>query len=422
MKSSRSPLRVLVLSRNYPNNVMQVLGLWVRNVLRESTRHCDVKVVSPVPYSPPLPGLPENYARFRRIERRRWDGAIESIHPRMLVGPGSTTFSYEWLLYLRAVSATVRALRREFPFDLIHAQFAYPDGVVAAALGRQYDVPVVITEQNSWLPWMNQFSGVRARSIAAVRQSACFIAISESVRKTVEHFVGPASHVRVIPNGVDPDEFTLPDPSARRDTQQLLFVGAIRPVKGLDVLLRALRILADRGRNERLLIVGEAFYGAYHQEELRLKSLVQDLGISDRVQFAGKQLPPQLGVTMGQSAALVLPSRIEALGMVVVEALACGTPVVATRCGGPEEIITTDRVGVLVPPDDPAALAGGIEQALDRQPRYDPIELRAHALERFGVRSVAARVHDVYQDAVRRHGGPVASPDGKSNVAASLTL
>ena len=107
--------------------------------------------------------------------------------------------------------------------------------------------------------------------------------------------------------------------------------------------------------------------------------------------------------------------------MVVVEALACGTPVVATRCGGPEEIITTDRVGVLVPPEDPEALARGIEQALDRQPRYDPAELRAHALNRFGVDSVAARVNQVYEETVRDYrSAPAQSPD-KSKLAAPLS-
>src|SRR5260221_2395377 len=159
------PLKVLVLWRNYPNNVMEVLGMWVRGPVRESTKFCTPIVVSPVPYCPPLPWLAENYARFRRVERKRTDQGVESIHPRMLVGPGASTFTIEWFLYLQAIRATVRAIRKTFPFDLIHAQFAYPDGVVAAALGRRYDVPVVITEQNSWVPWIDQFPTVRRRSI-----------------------------------------------------------------------------------------------------------------------------------------------------------------------------------------------------------------------------------------------------------------
>jgi teichuronic acid biosynthesis glycosyltransferase TuaC len=411
------PLRVLVLSRNYPNNVMPTLGLWVRNVVRELTKFCEVRVVSPVPYCPPLPGLPDNYARFRRIERQTQDRGIRAIHPRMILGPGSTMFSLESWLYLQAIRRSVDALRREFPFDLIHAQFTYPDGIVATSLGRRYAVPVVITEHNSWLPWMNEYSAVRRRSIRAVRQSARVIAVSESVRKTVEHFVGEAHNLTVVPNGVDASEFTLPDRADSRNPHQLLFVGAIRPVKGVDVLLKAMRVLADHGRSERLLIVGEAFYGRYQREELRLKQMVQELGIADRVRFAGRQLPPQLVQTMGRSAALVVPSHIESFGMVLVEALACGTPVIATRSGGPEEIVI-DGVGVLVPAGDPEGLARGIEQMLDRRPSYDPEQLRAHALERFGLESVAKRVKEIYEHSVWPHGAGATPAEARANLAA----
>lgn len=87
--------------------------------------------------------------------------------------------------------------------------------------------------------------------------------------------------------------------------------------------------------------------------------------------------------------------------MVLVEALACGTPVVATRCGGPEDIVT-EEVGVLVPPEDPAALAAGIAQVLDRRGEYDAAKLRAYALERFGLESVGKRLEALYEEALSR--------------------
>lgn len=91
----------------------------------------------------------------------------------------------------------------------------------------------------------------------------------------------------------------------------------------------------------------------------------------------------------------MLPSRAESFGAVLVEALACGTPVVATRCGGPEDIVT-DEVGILVPPEDPEALAVALESVLDHPERYEREVLRAHALARFGAPSVASRIGDVY--------------------------
>ena len=395
-------LRVLVLSRNYPNNVMELLGLWVRSSTRQVATFCDVKVVSPVPYCPPLPGMPDNYSRFRRIERRSQDGAIESLHPRFLLGPGYTTHTIEWLSYLASVRPTVDRLRREFPFDLIHAHFTYPDGVVAVHLGRRYGVPVVITEQNPWGPWMDKYASVRRRAIQASKQSACHIAISELVRRTIRQYAGTTENVTVIPDGVDGSLFTLPSSGLPRERDQILFAGAIRPVKGVDVLLQAMRHFADQNRRATLVLVGEAFYTAYKQEEVRLKQLTRDLGLADRVTFAGKQPLPELVRLMQHSAVLVLPSRYESLGMVLIEALACGTPVVATRCGGPEEIVN-DRVGVLVPPEDPEALARGIAHVLGHARDYDPVALRTYALDRFGLELVGERLREVYEDAVHRH-------------------
>lgn len=397
--ATRKTLRLLVLSRAYPNNVTELMGLWVQGLVRQCAQTCQIKVISPSPYCPPLPHLPENYARFRRVVRHRWDGPVEVFHPRFVLGPGYSTHNFEWLLYYAGIHRTVARLRRNFPFDLIHAHFTYPDGIVAAHLGRRYRVPVVITEQNPWGPWMDEYPKVRDRAIWAARQSACHIAISQSVRSTIEHFAGKMENLIVIPDGVNSSEFSMPADQNGRIPDQIVFVGAVRPVKGVDVLLRAMRILEDSGRRVNLVLVGEAFFGAYRQEELRLQRMVVELDLQDRVRFAGKQPLPELVRYMQQSAALVLPSRAESLGMVLVEALACGTPVVATRCGGPEDIVN-DRVGVLVPPEDPGALARGIERVLDHRTDYDPATLRAHALENFGLESVGTRLTHVYQQAI----------------------
>jgi len=394
-------LRVLVLSRSYPNNITELLGLWVQGLVRQSAQFCELKVVSPVPYCPPFPSMPENYARFRRVVRRRWDDGVEILHPRFLVGPGYSTHQIEWLLYDAAIRKSVASMRQNFPFELIHAHFTYPDGVVAARLGRRYGVPVVITEQNPWRPWMDLYPSVRRRAIWAARQSAAQIAISQAVRETIERYTGHLPQLTVIPDGVDGAVFRLPEDGAKRSRDQILFVGAIRPVKGVDVLLQAVRVLASRGRNVNLLLIGEAYYGRYRQEELRLRKLTGELNLQDRVRFAGKQPFPELVRQMQQSAALILPSRAESLGMVLVEALACGTPVVATRCGGPEDIVN-EQVGTLVPPENPEALANGIEYVLNQQADYDPVKLRAHALENFGLELVGRRLADVYHEAVWR--------------------
>jgi glycosyltransferase involved in cell wall biosynthesis len=148
------------------------------------------------------------------------------------------------------------------------------------------------------------------------------------------------------------------------------------------------------------VLVGEGHFQRYAADQDRVRALAAELGLAERVEFAGRKPLAELVAEIQRSTLLVLPSRAESLGMVLVEALACGTPVVATRCGGPEDIVD-ERVGVLVPPEDPAALAGGIEQVLDRRADFEPAALRAHALERFGIESVTARYAELYEAALR---------------------
>lgn len=392
--------RVLVLSRSYPNNVTELLGLWVRQLVAHSTAYCDPRVVSPVPYCPPAPGLPSSFSRFRRVDRRARQDGVEAYHPRFLAGPGYSLYQIEWLLQYAAIRRVADQMRAEFPFDLIHAHFSYPDGAAAVRLGRRFRVPVVITEHIPWTVW-DSLPRVKRRAMWAARNCHAHLSVSESVRQTVIAAAGPLPNLHVLPNGVNGEVFQFPAGARNRKPDQILFAGAVRPVKGVDVLLRALRILLDRGRQLKLVIAGEPFYGRYRKEETRLRSLAGELAISGHVVFAGKKLPHEVAALMRESAMLVLPSRIESFGMVLVEALACGTPVVATRCGGPEEIVNPS-VGALAEPGDPASLADAMAEVLSRTGQYPPEALRNYALSNFGLDAIGKRLRAFYEDALAR--------------------
>jgi teichuronic acid biosynthesis glycosyltransferase TuaC len=394
--------KVLILSKSYPNKVFDVQGLWVENQVRYSASFCEPKVISPVQYCPPLPGLPEYYTRLRTIPHKCQTNGVEVFHPRYLVGPGYSLHSIESAAYYFSTRALAQRLRREFPFDLIHAHFTYPDGVAAVRLGKRFGVPVIITEQNPWGPWMNENAIVRRRSIWAARECTFQIAISKAVRQSIVRLAGESEKLRVIPDAVDGSVFALAAKEASPVANQIVFVGAIRPVKGVDVLIRSLRLLADRGRRVKLVLVGESFYKRYQKEYNRLQQMAGDLELQDQICFAGKQPLTELVRTIQESALLVLPSHAESFGMVLVEALACGTPVVATKCGGPEDIVN-DHVGALVPPDDPESLARAIGNVLDRRREFDPAKLRSYALENFGLESVGLRVAGLYHEALERN-------------------
>ncbi len=400
-RQASSP-NVLVLARNYPNNVMPQLGLWTQRLVESGTWTATMKVVAPVPFAPPLPhvGRLAYYRRYRDVHRHHWDGVAEIFHPRLLLGPGYTLHNQEALVYALAVAGTVHRLRRSFSFDLIHAHFTYADGVAACLLGRRYGVPVVITEHASWLPWMERYPLVRRQATWAARACDAHIAVSESVRQGIGEITGDSEKIRVIPNVVDGRIFR-PRPAEQRKPGQMLFVGAVRYSKGVDLLLEALREVRGQYRAARLILAGEPLFLSYQREAERLRQLAHELGVADSVAIVGGKTPAEVATLMAESSVVVLPSRNETFGTVLIEAMACGTPVVATRCGGPEEIVAPD-VGMLVPPEDPPALAAALVEVLKHPSRFASAPLRDYALSRYGMPRVARQLADTYAAVLRQ--------------------
>ena len=391
-------LRVCVLSRSYPNAVMPELGLWVERPTVRLAEQCDVEVVSPVPWCPPLPdaGALGRYARFRRVPVVERRNGIDVAHPRLVVGPGSSLYRFEARAYAAGVRRTIERLHREAPFDLLHAHFIYPDGVAAQQFARRLGIPFVVSEHAPWWSvWLDR-PGVAAAAVPAANDAAAMLAVSPSVADTIRSYAGDGPRIEIIPVGVDGD-FFKPGLNGGRKSDQILFAGILKYVKGVDVLLQAVARLAAKGVAARLLVAGGSLYPDTAWEEREIRELATTLRLDDRVTFLGRLRPEEIARLMAESSVVVLPSKIESFGAVLVEALACGTPVVATRCGGPESIVT-DAVGELVPVGDADALAGALDRVLARPERFDRAVLRSYALSRFGLDSVVDRTVELYRE------------------------
>jgi glycosyltransferase involved in cell wall biosynthesis len=243
--------------------------------------------------------------------------------------------------------------------------------------------------------------------LSALPGIARVTAVSEAVRGSIEAIAGERVSTSLLPNVVDEQVFHAPGADDRWDPDQILFVGAVRHVKGLDVLLRAMAWLAPVRPRLRLLVLGEAIYGQWRRDELAVRKLCRELALEDRVRFAGRATPEAVAAAMRASAALVVPGRRESFSAVAIEALASGTPVVATRCGGPEEFLTGET-GLLVNPEDPEGLGRGIDAVLSARARYAPEHLRDVAVGRFGVNAIAARLRALYTEVLAARSAPSA--------------
>ena len=388
--------RVLVLARTFPNNVLPTLGIWTRRMVRASLAVAQPTVISPVPYVPP--GIQHDaYARYRRILHSRNDDGVDVYHPRVPAGPGTLLISFDSYLTYPVVRRLADRLHGEQPFDLIHAHFIYTDGVIAARLGRRYGIPVVTTEHSIWGPAFERFPAIRRQVMGALPHIRLVTAVSEAVRASLIATVGDRMRISILPNVVDEEAFPAPRADESWDPELILFVGQIRWVKGLDVLVRALARLRRRRPNVRLKVIGASFYPAQQADWREVQRLVRELNLETHIDFAGEASPSEVAAAMRGSALLVLPSRREALGTVILEALASGTPVVATRCGGPEEVVTPE-VGRLVPPEDPDAMAVAVDEMLTLRPSFDRTSLRAYVVARYGSAAIAARIREVYSE------------------------
>src|SRR5437762_6351467 len=181
--------KVLYLSRIYPNAAIPRLGVWIEGLVRHSQDKWDTLVVAPVPYCPPIPFLPENYRRFRRVPLHSRAGTADIVHPRVATPPGGRLRRLEGNLLLRSVDRHVKELSKSFRFDLIHAHFTYPDGWVAAKLGERYGVPVIITEHASWRGWAEHEPEILRRARWAVEHCAAHVSVGTALRAEMQEVV-----------------------------------------------------------------------------------------------------------------------------------------------------------------------------------------------------------------------------------------
>lgn len=266
------------------------------------------------------------------------------------------------------VAASVRyraALRRHLAahrgdYDLLHAHFGFPDGVLVASAARRVRLPYIVTlhgDDGYYLISRTDWLGRTVR--ASLDGAERVICVSESMARVVRQHVRAAEKVVVITNGYDDSLFRLSD----RPRNGILFVGTLTKVKNVDVLLGSFAAFAER-LDERLTIVGDG--------PLRsaLERRAADLGISGRVSFLGVKPRETVRDLISTARCLVLPSSSESWGVVVAEALACGTPVVASRVGGLPEIVRDASAGVLIEPGDTNVLARALEDVVSRE--WDP--------------------------------------------------
>jgi len=391
-------MRVLSLSMVFPNSQQPEHGVFVRQRLQHLAELVEVTVVAPVPYFPFATGRMAN--RPAGVESDRRDGDLEVWHPRFWSVPGLAK-GLDGLLYAASVATRVRALHRQQPFDLIDAHFAYPDGHAAVRLGRWLGLPVSITLRGT-LPDLMRRPSRRMALRAALERADVILSVSEGLRQDAMRLGIDGDRIAVVANGIDTKRFTPIDRDAARSALDLprdrpivLTVGALREVKGHHHLLEALARVRDRVPDVLGVFVGGASVSDDRSAQLREQS--ERLGLSGHVRWAGARPHDEIPHWLSAADLFVNASRREGCCNALLEAQACGLPVVATAVGGNPEIVHASELGELVPPGDSAALAEALERVLQR--RWSADRIRDAVLDR-SWEATARAVLDAWRERV----------------------
>ncbi len=280
--------------------------------------------------------------------------------------------------------------------DIIHANFTIAAG--ASLLGKpMHRRPVLITVHGSDIFQGPSYPLGGAFTKAVLQNSDAVVAVSGALRERAIEIGAPASRCTVVPNSVDTQFFAVARSGWSARDAHILFVGSLIKRKGIDYLLQAFAKIETALPETKLLIVGEG------PELEALKSLAGELGIADKVRFTGMLDRVSMRNLMQGARVLVLPSTEEGQGVVMLEALACGTPVIGTTVGGIPEVINP-TVGRLIPPRDVAALAGALLALCNDDVRWNEMSIHARRLiEEAYAPAVVARRYDAIYSSTLNH-------------------
>jgi glycosyltransferase involved in cell wall biosynthesis len=398
MVDSGAPVKILTYTSLFPNAAKPNLGIFIyQRAAHLAARPGNaVQVIAPVPYAPRwMGGRWGGFGHIQDVEQIR---GLTVHHPRYPLLP-KVSMPLHARLMARGTVQLVEQLHREMKFDCIDAHFVYPDGCAAVHIGQKLGLPVVVSARGTDINVFPEFRFIRPQIRWTLENAAGAIAVSRTLEGRMLELGLERAKSRVIGNGVDPARFFPVDRQQARERLGLarkasivVSVGALLPVKGHDRLLEALAQARRELPDLLLYVIGEGdFRGALERKR-------DALGLRGSAFFPGSCPNETLRDWYSAADVSCLASAREGWANVLLESLACGTPVVATRVGGTPEVMASPELGVLVEPDT-ASLAAGLREALGRTWHRDHLVAYARKRE-WSV--VAAEVEEFVSQCIAR--------------------
>ena len=333
-------------------------------LVQRGTIHLDV--VAPVPYFPRLP-WPTRWSSFSHIPAEENYAGVSIYHPRYVVVPNIGMQTHGLSMYM-ATRSLVQRLHHRHHYQLLDAHWIYPDGYAAVKIAQDLGVPVILSARGNDINEYLDFPKIRPLISWALEQSDHVISVCQALKDLMLPLGIPDKKVSVVSNGVDTTKFfPIAQHQARSqlglapDGQLLVSVGILEPRKGHHLLIEALQLLKKQyNMQPSLAIIGAG------PAQAQLQTLIQSHALQDQVQLVGEVPNQGLPLWYNAANALCLASDREGWPNVLLESIACGTPVIASRVFGTPEVVPSEEIGLLVTPRTPDAFATAIHCALKK--------------------------------------------------------
>jgi teichuronic acid biosynthesis glycosyltransferase TuaC len=368
-------VRTLLFSTLFPSSTRNVHGLFVQARLRELMKlgGIDTQVVAPVPWVPWMFRGSPRYSEMYSTPAHEILECIPVHHPRYLVIPKFGMSLVPVAMAVAAMPTILRIQRNGFDFDLIDAHYYFPDGVAAALLGKWLSKPVVITARGTDLLLIARYRLPVKEMKWAAESARASIGVCNALTNVLRDWGIAERKLNTFRNGVDLERFApIPTEAARsklsiRGSPVILSVGHLVRRKGHDVVISAMTHLLKSHPSAHLYIIGDG------EERNSLLDLVRNLDLGSKVTLVGAIRNEMLPPWYSAADLLVLASYREGWPNVVLEAMACGTPVVAADVGGVAEILTQPALGRVMPSREPEEVASIARQMLDNLPPREEV-------------------------------------------------
>lgn len=381
---NKKRLHILFLTAWYPNTLRPREGTFVVNHAKAVQQFNDVTVL--YPYDP----NPQS-AQWKKKFSINEEYGLRTIRIPYQVMPIPGITYVRHILRLRAV---VRNLsNRVGKPDVIHAN-VYDVGLAAIILAKVFSIPVVLTEHSTVFT-RNRLGMINKLKAKFVMNSVdAVLPVSNELKNAIK-ILGVKNRIEVIPNSVNVDTFSLGKAADKKNIKNILSVTSLRPVKGISYLLKALANVLEKRNDFFLTIVGD---GPHRDEYTRL---TKNLNLQNNVTFRGSLDNKEVALQMKKCSFFVQASLDETFGVVYIEAMACGKPIVATSLPPLIENVTEER-GILVPPKNVDTLSNALLTMLDTYDNYNPGTISKYVQQKYSYTVIGSQFDVVYQSILHK--------------------